>query len=79
MFTKSFSPKMLQITKTEPRKPSVRRSGPSKEFINACLDTHNFYRSRHGIPPLRLSKQVKHHLFPINHLRSIEIHPISAK
>ncbi|XP_016844669.1 uncharacterized protein LOC100119359 isoform X1 [Nasonia vitripennis] len=47
-----------QITKTEPRKPSVRRSGPSKEFVNVCLDTHNFYRSRHGVPPLRLSKQL---------------------
>ncbi|XP_018341218.1 PREDICTED: uncharacterized protein LOC108747851 isoform X2 [Trachymyrmex septentrionalis] len=49
-----------QITKIDTHKPSVRRSGsnPSKEFINVCLDTHNFYRSRHGIPPLRLSKQL---------------------
>ncbi|XP_072745189.1 uncharacterized protein [Anoplolepis gracilipes] len=47
-----------QITKTDTRKPSVRRSGPPKEFINVCLDTHNFYRSRHGAPPLRLSKQL---------------------
>ncbi|KAJ8672875.1 hypothetical protein QAD02_004136 [Eretmocerus hayati] len=47
-----------QTSKTELRKPSVRRSGPSKEFISACLDTHNFYRSRHGVPPLRLSKQL---------------------
>ncbi|XP_018309478.1 uncharacterized protein [Mycetomoellerius zeteki] len=47
-----------QITKIDTRKPSVRRSGPPKEFINVCLDTHNFYRSRHGVPPLRLSKQL---------------------
>ncbi|XP_011636885.1 uncharacterized protein LOC105427045 isoform X2 [Pogonomyrmex barbatus] len=47
-----------QITKIDTRKPSVRRSGPPKEFINVCLDTHNFYRSRHGAPPLRLSKQL---------------------
>ncbi|XP_043467918.1 uncharacterized protein LOC122502092 isoform X1 [Leptopilina heterotoma] len=47
-----------QITKTETRKPSVRRSGASKEFINLCLDTHNFYRARHGVPSLRLSKQL---------------------
>ncbi|XP_020278788.1 protein PRY1-like isoform X1 [Pseudomyrmex gracilis] len=47
-----------QITKSDTRKPSVRRSGPPKEFINVCLDTHNFYRSRHGAPPLRLSKQL---------------------
>ncbi|XP_053976943.1 uncharacterized protein LOC128885784 isoform X1 [Hylaeus anthracinus] len=46
------------ITKTDTRKPSVRRSGPPKEFINGCLETHNFYRSRHGVPPLRLSKQL---------------------
>ncbi|XP_014215368.1 uncharacterized protein LOC106644405 isoform X2 [Copidosoma floridanum] len=48
-----------QITKTEPRnKPSVRRPGASTEFIHACLDMHNIYRSRHGVPPLRLSKQL---------------------
>ncbi|XP_043261718.1 uncharacterized protein LOC122402746 isoform X2 [Colletes gigas] len=46
------------ITKTDTRKPSVRRLGPPKEFINVCLETHNFYRSRHGVPPLRLSKQL---------------------
>ncbi|XP_043278108.1 uncharacterized protein [Venturia canescens] len=47
-----------QITKTETRKPSVRRSGPPKEFIDLCLGTHNFYRARHGVPPLKLSKQL---------------------
>nr|KAF7416888.1 hypothetical protein H0235_011419 [Vespula pensylvanica] len=47
-----------QITKTDTRKPSVRRSGPPKEFINMCLETHNYYRVRHGVPPLRLSKQL---------------------
>ncbi|XP_066590206.1 uncharacterized protein [Prorops nasuta] len=47
-----------QITKTDTRKPSVRRSGPPKEFIDMCLETHNFYRTRHGVPPLRLSKQL---------------------
>ncbi|XP_031838791.1 uncharacterized protein LOC116429696 isoform X4 [Nomia melanderi] len=46
------------ITKTDTRKPSVRRLGPPKEFINVCLDTHNYFRSRHGVPPLRLSKQL---------------------
>ncbi|XP_033230745.1 uncharacterized protein LOC117181852 isoform X3 [Belonocnema kinseyi] len=46
------------ITKTETRKPSVRRLGASKEFVNLCLDTHNFYRARHGVPPLRLNKQL---------------------
>ncbi|XP_076665297.1 uncharacterized protein LOC143367403 isoform X1 [Andrena cerasifolii] len=46
------------ITKTDTRKPSVRRSGPPKEFVNVCLETHNFYRARHGVPPLRLSKQL---------------------
>ncbi|KAF7991726.1 hypothetical protein HCN44_010527 [Aphidius gifuensis] len=47
-----------QITKTETRKPSVRRSGATKEFINLCLETHNYFRARHGVPPLRLSKQL---------------------
>ncbi|XP_034935535.1 uncharacterized protein [Chelonus insularis] len=47
-----------QITKTDTRKPSVRRFGPDKEFINLCLETHNYYRSRHGVPPLRLNKQL---------------------
>ncbi|XP_024939236.1 uncharacterized protein LOC107266196 isoform X3 [Cephus cinctus] len=47
-----------QITKTDTRKPSVRRSGPPKEFVYVCLDTHNFYRARHGVPPLRLNKQL---------------------
>ncbi|XP_006617222.2 uncharacterized protein LOC102671417 isoform X2 [Apis dorsata] len=46
------------ITKTDTRKPSVRRLGPPKEFINICLETHNFYRARHGVPPLRLNKQL---------------------
>ncbi|XP_076287458.1 uncharacterized protein LOC143212513 isoform X1 [Lasioglossum baleicum] len=46
------------ITKTDTRKPSVRRLGPPKEFINVCLETHNYFRSRHGVPPLRLSKQL---------------------
>ncbi|KZC10632.1 Golgi-associated plant pathogenesis-related protein 1 [Dufourea novaeangliae] len=46
------------ITKTDTRKPSVRRLGPPKEFINVCLEMHNYYRSRHGVPPLRLSKQL---------------------
>lgn len=53
-----FSVCVKQITKTDTRKPSVRRSGAGKEFINLCLETHNFYRARHGVPPLRLSKQV---------------------
>ncbi|XP_011310840.1 uncharacterized protein [Fopius arisanus] len=47
-----------QITKTDTRKPSVRRSGPGKEFIDLCLETHNFFRARHGVPPLRLNRQL---------------------
>ncbi|XP_012281967.1 repressed by EFG1 protein 1 isoform X3 [Orussus abietinus] len=47
-----------QIGKTDTRKPSVRRSGPPKEFVRVCLETHNLYRARHGVPPLRLSKQL---------------------
>ncbi|XP_014296097.1 uncharacterized protein LOC103580017 isoform X1 [Microplitis demolitor] len=47
-----------QITKTDTRKPSVRRFGPDKEFINLCLETHNYYRNRHGVPALRLNKQL---------------------
>ncbi|XP_015120642.1 uncharacterized protein LOC107043601 isoform X1 [Diachasma alloeum] len=47
-----------QITKTDTPKPSVRRSGPGKEFIDLCLETHNFFRARHGVPPLRLNKQL---------------------
>ncbi|XP_074112024.1 uncharacterized protein LOC141535790 isoform X3 [Cotesia typhae] len=46
------------ITKTDTRKPSVRRFGPDKEFINLCLETHNYYRNRHGVPALRLNKQL---------------------
>ncbi|KAK1128273.1 hypothetical protein K0M31_002743 [Melipona bicolor] len=46
------------ISKTDTRKPSVRRLGPPKEFINVCLETHNLYRVRHGVPPLRLNKQL---------------------
>uniref|UniRef100_A0ABD2XRK6 SCP domain-containing protein n=1 Tax=Trichogramma kaykai TaxID=54128 RepID=A0ABD2XRK6_9HYME len=53
-----YSSTSNQITKTEVRKPCVRRSGPSKEFVEACLEAHNHYRSRHGVPPLRLNKQL---------------------
>ncbi|KAK0178409.1 hypothetical protein PV328_002359 [Microctonus aethiopoides] len=47
-----------QIRKTDNRRPSVRKTGADKEFITLCLETHNFYRARHGVPPLRLNKQL---------------------
>ncbi|XP_046414084.1 uncharacterized protein LOC124176607 isoform X2 [Neodiprion fabricii] len=47
-----------EITKTDSRKTSLRRSGPSKEFLDACLEAHNVYRARHGVPPLRINKQM---------------------
>ncbi|XP_020707928.2 uncharacterized protein LOC105685767 isoform X2 [Athalia rosae] len=58
-YTDSLPIAKPEITKTDQRKTSVRRSeGPSKEFIDACLDTHNSYRARHGVPPLRINKQM---------------------
>ncbi|XP_018569850.1 uncharacterized protein LOC108909884 isoform X3 [Anoplophora glabripennis] len=46
-----------RVTKTSKR-PSLKKRNIKMEFQIECLQAHNEYRRKHGVPPLRLNKEM---------------------
>ncbi|KAK5639994.1 hypothetical protein RI129_010805 [Pyrocoelia pectoralis] len=46
------------VYQLEKVKNGVKKRSPTMEFQQQCLDAHNEYRQRHGVAPLRLSKEI---------------------
>nr|XP_023020881.1 uncharacterized protein LOC111509384 isoform X2 [Leptinotarsa decemlineata]XP_023020882.1 uncharacterized protein LOC111509384 isoform X2 [Leptinotarsa decemlineata]XP_023020883.1 uncharacterized protein LOC111509384 isoform X2 [Leptinotarsa decemlineata]XP_023020884.1 uncharacterized protein LOC111509384 isoform X2 [Leptinotarsa decemlineata]XP_023020885.1 uncharacterized protein LOC111509384 isoform X2 [Leptinotarsa decemlineata]XP_023020886.1 uncharacterized protein LOC111509384 isoform len=46
------------LTDKSVKKPSVKRKNPKMDFQNECLQAHNEYRTRHGVPPLKLNRDM---------------------
>ncbi|CAG9816159.1 unnamed protein product [Phaedon cochleariae] len=46
------------LTEKSSRKPSVKKKNPKMEFQNECLKAHNEYRKKHGVPPLKLNRDM---------------------
>lgn len=40
------------------KKPNVKKKNTKMDFQHECLQAHNEYRLRHGVPPLKLNKEM---------------------
>ncbi|XP_050517539.1 uncharacterized protein LOC126892114 isoform X2 [Diabrotica virgifera virgifera] len=40
------------------KKPSVKKKNSKMDFQQECLQAHNEYRHKHGVPPLKLNKEM---------------------
>ncbi|KAG5897860.1 hypothetical protein JTB14_024894 [Gonioctena quinquepunctata] len=54
-----YSPDQIKaLTDRSIKKPTVKKKNPKMDFQNECIRAHNEYRSKHGVPPLKLNRDM---------------------